>query len=75
VVKQYARRSRSVLQGANAAPYARSARRKQPRAVDWTRLQPGDTTVVRQTVAPEQGYVVSISVNIEAPPRQSSTRS
>jgi hypothetical protein len=66
-MRRYGQRSRSVLRGANAAPYVRSVRRKPPREVDWTRLDPG-TNTARKTVAPELGYVVAISLTMETPP-------
>ena len=69
LVRRYGQPSRSVLHGANAAPLVWSARRKRPREVDWSRLQPGDTTVVPETVASEKGYVVAISLTMETPPR------
>jgi len=39
-MRRYGQLSRSVLRGANAAPYVRSVRRKPPREADWTRLDP-----------------------------------
>ena len=67
-MRRYGQLSRSVLRGANAAPYVRSVRRKAPREADWTRLDP-DSAAARETVASEPGYVVAISLTVETPAR------
>ncbi len=66
-IRRYGQLGRSVLRGANAAPYVRSVRRKPPREADWTRLDPGSTAAPK-AVASEPGYVIAISLTIETPP-------
>lgn len=66
-IVRYARHSRSVLRGANAAPHACSARRRPARPVDWTRLVPP----TRPILQPDEGggAVVVISLTVEPPPQ------
>ena len=66
-VKRYARRSRGVLSGANAAPYACSVRRKPAREVDWARLQPLGRPAAGAGAGVERGSVVAISITMEGP--------
>ena len=58
---RYARRSRSVLRGANASPVIGSSRRKPPRPVDWSRI------TRRPSAGPDtiEGSVIPISVQVE----------
>ena len=72
-MRRYGQLSRSVLRGANAAPYVSSVRRKAPAEVDWTRLEPGTTTPVRRTATSEPGYVTTISLTMNTPHRSEVT--
>jgi len=65
--RRYGQQSRSVLRGANAAPYVSSVRHKAPPEVDWTRLDPG-TNIARKTLTSELGYVTTISLTMNTHP-------
>lgn len=58
-MSRYARRSRSVLEGGNAAPYVRSRPRRRSQRVDWDRLIPGARPV-------ESGVIAISLVVVEA---------
>ena len=66
-VRRYGQRSRSVLSGTNAAPYTGPTRHKQPREVDWARLESNARTPSHKTGPPDQGYVVTISLTMNSP--------
>ncbi len=69
-VRRYARRSRSVLQGANAAPHTPAVRRRPPRQVDWARLQSRTSMITpKRDRAERQGSIRIISLTIEPPRR------